>query len=685
MKVSIKDRENGVYGNISQVREISRFGDLVSVVENETWSPFEFKLGGKSSGANFVGFTNLLVYDIDDGVPSIEEIRNKINGYQALIGTTKSHQVWKQDVNHRTKNPKTEEQKKKWQPKDRYRIVFELDKSPTTKEEYLFIWKEIANKFDLSVDEDCKNLERVYLPCKEVVYINTQGKALEISGFQFHSRSKLESFSQQKQRSRANSRTPESLVTQLTESLETDFSEFITNETNEKYILKCILNNHNDTHPSAVFFKDSGNYHCSSCGVNLNAKELFKELELEEIADKWKEFLLNSIIYIDMYNPNSGDCVVLNKNSFEFKTLPLKPIQQYLGEDSENLEIQYSYFVYNPNKPSFFEEKVSGMPCFNTYSPPRWKQNFFYREQPIKEAILPDIYRKFFQHLNTNNNSYEYFLDWLSNSLKTRNYTFLLAIGKEGGGKGILGEILKCLHGERNYRETTTRIIKGQFNSQILNKTLVFVDEIRIRDIEEINRVKVLVNNTVEVELKGKDAITAQNFASYYFCSNDMDSVNIPAGDRRWSVLNFTDKKLIDTDLYLEYGNMSSYIKELCSDENIKQLAKYLWNKKIKNNMLIPFKEARFAEILDYNLSGWERWIIEEASQIYAGQKVDFKEFQQTLIDKGDFQLKKAPGRPKFDMLASKFPEIFSIGRNKNNHWYLRFANLEKKAGVLEF
>lgn len=76
------------------------------------------------------------------------------------------------------------------------------------------------------------------------------------------------------------------------------------------------------------------------------------------------------------------------------------------------------------------------------------------------------IYKDFFEHLvNNDKDSFDYLLDWLSFSITGRNQTMLVAVGEQGIGKGILGEIMRELHGHENYAFTSDRSLSGNFNS----------------------------------------------------------------------------------------------------------------------------------------------------------------------------------------------------------------------------
>jgi len=108
---------------------------------------------------------------------------------------------------------------------------------------------------------------------------------------------------------------------------------------------------------------------------------------------------------------------------------------------------------------------------YNTFEPPFWMIDHFHNGKSIKKSELPPMYDKFLSYLTGGDKaSYNYILDWLATSIKSRNYCILATIGNQGIGKGVLGTIMEKLVGVHNYTLTDNRLITKEFNAQILNK-----------------------------------------------------------------------------------------------------------------------------------------------------------------------------------------------------------------------
>lgn len=315
-------------------------------------------------------------------------------------------------------------------------------------------------------------------------------------------------------------------------------------------------------------------------------------------------------------------------------------------------------FIYNP-----FEFNVlykdGILWYFNQYTPSDWLSDYFYSSG--KKAIevvetLPAIYSDFLDHLvDKDKASKNYILDWLATAVKDRNYTILTTIGQQGIGKGVLGEIMRKLVGESNFTLTDSKLITKDFNAQMKNKRIIYLDEIMAKSTSEINKFKSLINDTVEVEGKGVDAITTQNFSSIYTSSNDLDSINLSADDRRFSIVNLTTKKLKDHFAY--------EINDLLTDENIDLLGRYLWGREVnKRKMLDVFISSRTEEIRAATLNSWQDYFLDVYCDKYAGRTIVLTEVAKDVIDALDDYTFKI-GRVAFQKLQSKYPHRFEVIR----------------------
>jgi hypothetical protein len=199
-------------------------------------------------------------------------------------------------------------------------------------------------------------------------------------------------------------------------------------------------------------------------------------------------------------------------------------------------------------------------------------------------------------------------------------------------------------------------VFKEKFNGKLQNRTLVYVDEISLTDKSSHDRVKAVVNGDLEIEKKGEDAVTSKNFASFYITSNHLDAIRIGPEDRRYSVIQLTETKLLETPL------RSVINSEILNPVNLNNLAKYLYGRKVTHDMLKPFRSQRFDEMLSAGLNFWEEWFLEEFLPPYKGKADIDMGFAQTEIENSG-KLKYAPSRRKIEALQKRFPTRFLIIR----------------------
>lgn len=129
----------------------------------------------------------------------------------------------------------------------------------------------------------------------------------------------------------------------------------------------------------------------------------------------------------------------------------------------------------------------------------------------------------------------------------------LCLIGEEGTGKGFFTEGLLRGIFKRYYTVfNKPGTIKDKFNKDQARKLLTVLDEAAWRgDFELVNLLKSLTGNaTITVEEKFGGRITIDNFTRYMVTSNDEDAVKVGRKNRRYLILNVSDKYLEKDEVY---------------------------------------------------------------------------------------------------------------------------------------
>lgn len=314
-------------------------------------------------------------------------------------------------------------------------------------------------------------------------------------------------------------------------------------------------------------------------------------------------------------------------------------------------------FVYDPLTP-YKLKKVGKDWKFNLYQAPEWADEHFHSGGKKKLPVItemPKIYKKFLMHLvNNDKKSYMYIVDWLANMVQGRNYCILTTIGNQGIGKGVLGETMRELVGSDNYVKTDNKIIEKDFNGQIRNKRLIYLNEVKVNNTSQENKLKGLVDDDIEVENKGIDAKMMKNYSSIYFSSNNLDAVKIPSDDRRFSIVMLTDEKLINVMTEKE-------IQELYQNkDNIAELGYYLSNHKVDPDAILRvFRSDRTEVIRSASLNAWQEWFLEEWIPDNKGKTFPIREI--TAVVEDEFGSNCRPGRGALQNLEQFYPEIFKV------------------------
>lgn len=125
-------------------------------------------------------------------------------------------------------------------------------------------------------------------------------------------------------------------------------------------------------------------------------------------------------------------------------------------------------------------------------------------------------------------------------------YGLLLASAMQGVGKTTLCEIMKRLVGEHNCSAPSARdVVESQFNSWIVRKRLVFVNEIYAgTDWTAYNKLKsYIADDTLLANEKHVPSYNVTNWAHFILCSNSPVALRVDPLDRRFLVPEVTEAK----------------------------------------------------------------------------------------------------------------------------------------------
>lgn len=309
--------------------------------------------------------------------------------------------------------------------------------------------------------------------------------------------------------------------------------------------------------------------------------------------------------------------------------------------------------TYNPRKSNKLYEE-DGNTYFNSYQPPFWKRDLHFKQTPVQRSEMPELYTRFFNHLcGENSDSLNFLLDWIAISLQSRNRTFLCTIGEQGIGKGVLSKIISALHGSSNSTNVSFSTITKQFNGLFYGKTFIYLDEVNKVTSEQADKLKKQNDDQIEIERKNVESEVFENYSNICISSNHLNSIHIEPGDRRYSILSLTNKRLETIFTKDEMESMYDN-KELLS-----QLAGALFYRKYdKKNESYAFKSSRALEIMNATAQDWEKWFIDEFCKDYEGEVIKAKdtiEYARDNFRKANISVSTLTG------LSKKFDGIFKV------------------------
>ena len=152
---------------------------------------------------------------------------------------------------------------------------------------------------------------------------------------------------------------------------------------------------------------------------------------------------------------------------------------------------------------------------------------------------------------------YEYLLNYFAHLIKKphiKTGVCLLIQGLQGTGKTTLVEnLLKRLMGLKYVYDTDDiDSIVGKFNSSIAGKFMVVLNEATGRDTNQVvDKIKNIITRTsVNIEYKNIDPFPSIDYCNYAFTTNNIKPISITKDDRRFQILECSDKYKGNNDYF---------------------------------------------------------------------------------------------------------------------------------------
>ena len=165
---------------------------------------------------------------------------------------------------------------------------------------------------------------------------------------------------------------------------------------------------------------------------------------------------------------------------------------------------------------------------------------------------IPNIYKLIYHILGGGDTEFEHFINWLAYIYQNKQKTMTAWIftGVPGTGKGLfVHKILKPLFGEQQVPMRSLENIEEQFNLYMRTALFLVVDEFRMSDSGNTNRMADKLKHqvtepTLTIRAMRTNQVELPSFCNFIFLTNRGDAVKIEDGDRRYNVGPRQESKL---------------------------------------------------------------------------------------------------------------------------------------------
>lgn len=180
--------------------------------------------------------------------------------------------------------------------------------------------------------------------------------------------------------------------------------------------------------------------------------------------------------------------------------------------------------------------------------PERWINRFQPSPYMVGKFIAPPkpprIIDKVLRSICVDEETYDYFMNWLAYIFQTRKKTGIAWIfhGVPGTGKGILHEkILQPLFGRDHTPKVTAQQFREQFNAYQETAIILWLDEIKLDNSpagdEIIDKLKNLITEeTTTLRLMHRNPVTIKSYVNTILATNHPDPLPIDDHDRRFCI-----------------------------------------------------------------------------------------------------------------------------------------------------
>ena len=226
-----------------------------------------------------------------------------------------------------------------------------------------------------------------------------------------------------------------------------------------------------------------------------------------------------------------------------------------------------------------------------------------------------------YEHISTllkeDEKDIDWFLNWLAHIIQfphKKTEVCVILYDKEfGTGKSLLAEeFLKKIIGlNKMMVSCKTEKVFGKFtNTQ--GKLLCVLNEAKGKDTFELNDIikEAITGKTIQMEKKGVDAIQVSDYLNYIITTNNLNSVKLEEGDRRFMVFATSNKLKGNFDYFNKLLNalnddviMRKFYEELMN----RKLSNYIPSRDRQNNKIMEIMKEHNKDIIIEFINYWKQ------------------------------------------------------------------------------
>jgi len=355
------------------------------------------------------------------------------------------------------------------------------------------------------------------------------------------------------------------------------------------------------------------------------------------------------------------------------------------------------YETWSNDKNIRFYEKIVFEPNINKCNKLLYNlyKGFKYYDLECEGAIIKE-FDNLIKHIFKDEDYIDYFYSWLHHII-TKPYektekAIVIYSELQGVGKNSLIElIIRLLGVEYTSKISTIDDLNKRFNSFLANKFIIFGDEIKARAKDLSDELKNIISQQqINLEFKGKDVITINDYSNWIFTTNNEQAFNIDYNDRRFFMIEVNNK--------LNIEDYNIFYKSLQDEQKLKLFFNYIRNYKGRTiiGYLPPMTDYK-ARLL--NVNSVYSYIYKEVLRLdnvligsldlfndikeYSKKNylmssfslIKYSEYLQTIIDSSKNQIVKKRTTKGIMIQFPKLPQLLQILKEFSLNLYITNGN----------